>query len=229
MTAKEYIGMISRLNADEGLDPAALHGLQLLAKQVELSGILADHQIRSLAITHQMITPYVAGQVRMNGVGQPVISYGESSFGYDIRVGTTFQVFTPPLDKQGVIDPKNFDPALLSTIEVAPHHPVFLPPHSFALAQSLEGFKLPRNVTGIALGKSTYARANIICNITPLEAGWEGILTIEIHNTTALPAKIYAGEGIAQVLFFRGEEPMVSYADRKGKYQNQTGITLPKV
>lgn len=192
-------------------------------------GILADWQIRRLAMIEGMIEPYTQGQVRENEQGHSVISHGESSFGYDIRVGNVFQIFTPPLDHFGVIDPKNFDPKLLRTVEVHPHEPCFIPPHSFALAPSMEFFRIPRNVTGVALGKSTYARANIIANITPLEGGWEGILTIELHNTTALPAKVYACEGIVQILFFAGENPLVSYADRKGKYQGQTGITLPKV
>lgn len=195
----------------------------------EYKGLLADWQIRKLVERSEMLTPYVLDIVRKNEHGAPIISYGASSFGYDIRVDTTFQIFTSPLDKQGVIDPKNFDPKLLRTVEVEPYQACFIPPHSFSLARSMEYFKMPRNITGIAIGKSTYARANIICNITPLEAGWEGILTIEIHNTTALPAKVYACEGICQILFFAGEQPIVSYADRGGKYQGQTGITLPKV
>lgn len=195
----------------------------------EYKGLLTDWQIRQMVEQHKMLDPYISRIARYNDQGMPIISYGSSSFGYDIRVGTTFQIFTSPLDKQGVIDPKNFDRKLLRTVEVDPYEACFIPPHSFSLARSMESFRMPRNVTGIAIGKSTYARANIICNITPLEAGWEGILTIEIHNTTALPAKVYACEGICQILFFAGDQPDVSYADRGGKYQGQTGITLPKV
>lgn len=188
--------------------------------------ILADWQIRRL---EGMIRPYVPHQVRVNEAGAPIISYGESSFGYDIRVGQTFDLFTSGLDREAVIDPKQLDSRLLRRVVVPPSEAVWLPPHSFALAPSMERFHLPRHVTGVAIGKSTYARANIICPITPLEAGWEGTLTIEIHNPSTLPAKVYACEGIVQIQFFAGEEPMVSYADRGGKYQGQVGITLPRV
>lgn len=171
------------------------------------------------------LTPFVAEQIK-TADGKRIISYGCGSFGYDIRAGNEFQVFAVPLDRQGIIDPLNFDPRVLR-----PHvgDVCIIPPNSFALARSVEYFKMPRNVTGIAVGKSTLARCGIVVNITPLEAGWEGVLTIEISNTTSLPCKIYAHMGIAQVLFFEGEQPDVSYADRAGKYQGQTGITLAKV
>lgn len=171
------------------------------------------------------LTPFVPHQVREVN-GQRVISYGCGSFGYDIRVADEFQVFAMPLDRQGVIDPLNFDPMILREYR---GDVCQIPPNSFTLARSVEYFRMPRNVTGVAIGKSTLARCGIVVNITPLEAAWEGILTIEISNTTPLPCKIYANQGIAQVLFFEGESPTVSYADRQGKYQAQTGITLAKV
>ena len=171
------------------------------------------------------LTPFVPEQVKVVN-DQRIISYGCGSFGYDIRAADEFQVFAMPLDREGVIDPLNFDPKILREHRGSVCQ---IPPNSFALARSVEYFKMPRNVTGIALGKSTLARCGIIVNITPLEAAWEGILTIEISNTTSLPCKIYANMGIAQVLFLEGEEPTVSYADRSGKYQGQTGITLARV
>lgn len=171
------------------------------------------------------LTPFEPNQVRMVD-DKRIISYGCGSFGYDIRVADEFQVFTMPLDRQGVIDPLNFDPKVLREHQ---GEVCQIPPNSFALARSIEYFKMPRNVTGVAVGKSTLARCGIVVNITPLEAAWEGVLTIEISNTTPLPCKIYAHMGIAQILFFEGESPAVSYADRGGKYQAQTGITLAKV
>ncbi len=169
---------------------------------------------------HGMIEPFENGQVR-----EGKISYGLSSYGYDIRVAPEFKVFTNVHNV--VVDPKNFDPR--SFVDVRADHCI-VPPNSFALARTEEYFRMPRNVLAICVGKSTYARCGIVVNVTPLEPAWEGYLTLEISNTTPLPAKIYAGEGIAQLLFFEGdEEPEVAYADRKGKYQKQTGVTLPRM
>lgn len=168
-----------------------------------------------------MIEPFVENQVR-----QGVVSFGLSSFGYDIRVSDEFRIFTPATGQLTVVDPKAIDERAM-----VPYHGdiCIIPPNSFALARTVEYFRIPRNVLTICLGKSTYARCGIIVNVTPFEPEWEGHVTIEISNTTPLPAKIYANEGIAQVLFFEGEQPEVSYADRKGKYQAQRGITLPKL
>ena len=169
-----------------------------------------------------MIEPFADSQVR-----EGVISYGVSSYGYDMRVAPEFKIFTNVLS--AVVDPKQFDSR--SFVEFA--GPVcIVPPNSFALARSIEYFRIPRNVLTVCVGKSTYARCGIITNVTPLEPEWEGFVTLEISNTTPLPAKIYANEGIAQVLFFaadEGDECEQSYADKRGKYQAQTGITLPKL
>jgi dCTP deaminase len=174
-----------------------------------------------MALEHKMIEPFVDGQVRAG-----TISYGLSSFGYDIRVADEFRIFTPATGQLTVVDPKAIDERAM-----VPYRGdvCIIPPNSFALARTVEYFRVPRNVLTICLGKSTYARCGIIVNVTPFEPEWEGYVTIEISNTTPLPAKIYANEGIAQVLFFEGDEPEVSYADRKGKYQAQTGITLPRL
>ena len=182
--------------------------------------ILVDWEIRQYAKKYRMLDPFEENLKR-----EGVISYGLSSMGYDIRVTDEFKVFTNL--KQAVVDPKEFDPNSFIDFK----GPVCtIPPNSFALARSVEYFRMPRSVLGICLGKSSYARCGIVVNITPLEPGWEGHLTIEISNTTPLPARIYSFEGIAQVLFFEsGSLPEVSYADRKGKYQGQRGITLPKV
>ena len=183
--------------------------------------IKPDHWIRRMALEQGMIEPFVENQVR-----QGVVSFGLSSFGYDIRVSDEFRIFTPATGQLTVVDPKAIDERAM-----VPYHGdvCIIPPNSFALARTVEYFRIPRNVLTICLGKSTYARCGIIVNVTPFEPEWEGHVTIEISNTTPLPAKIYANEGIAQVLFFEGEQPEVSYADRKGKYQAQRGITLPKL
>jgi dCTP deaminase len=183
--------------------------------------IKPDRWIRHMAQTHGMIEPFVEGQVRAG-----VVSYGLSSFGYDIRVADEFRIFTPATGQLSVIDPKAIDDRAMVPYrgEVC-----IIPPNSFALARTVEYFRIPRNVLTICLGKSTYARCGIIVNVTPFEPEWEGYVTIEISNTTPLPAKIYANEGIAQVIFFEGEAPETSYADRKGKYQGQHGITLPRL
>lgn len=183
-------------------------------------GLQPDRWIRKMALEKGMIDPFEDSQVR-NGV----ISYGVSSYGYDIRVAEEFKIFTNIFS--AVVDPKNFDPKSMVDFrgEVC-----VIPPNSFALARTVEYFRIPRNVLTICLGKSTYARCGIIVNVTPFEPEWEGFVTLEISNTTPLPARIYANEGIAQVLFFEADEECeVSYADKKGKYQKQQAIVLPKL
>jgi len=182
--------------------------------------IKSDRWITQMAREHQMIDPFVDGQVRTG-----VISYGVSSYGYDVRVGDEFKVFTNVYNT--VVDPKNFDPKSFVDIQA---DVCIIPPNSFALASTIEYFRIPRDILTICLGKSTYARCGIIVNVTPFEPEWEGHVTIEISNTTPLPAKIYANEGIAQVLFFQSDEPCArSYKDKKGKYQAQRGVTLPRL
>ena len=176
-----------------------------------------------MAETHGMIEPFVADQIRQNGKGR-IVSYGTSSYGYDIRCAKDFKVFTNI--NSAVVDPKDFDSN--SFVDVK-SDVCIVPPNSFALARTVEYFRIPRNVLTLCLGKSTYARCGIIVNVTPLEPEWEGHVTLEFSNTTPLPAKIYANEGVAQVIFLESDEPCeVSYKDRGGKYQNQTGVTLPK-
>jgi dCTP deaminase len=182
--------------------------------------IKSDTWIKRMAREHRMIEPFVESQVRGSA-----ISYGVSSYGYDIRVADEFKVFTNI--NNTVIDPKSFDPRSFVDIRT---DVCIVPPNSFALARTIEYFRIPRDVLTICLGKSTYARCGIIVNVTPFEPEWEGTVTLEISNTTPLPAKIYANEGIAQVLFFQSDEPCeMSYKDKKGKYQAQTGVTLPKI
>jgi len=185
--------------------------------------IKSDRWIRRMAREHGLIEPFEPGQVREAG-GRRVISYGTSSYGYDIRCAPEFKVFTNVYS--AVVDPKAFDPQ--SFVDL--HADVcIIPPNSFALARTVEYFRIPRNVLTICLGKSTYARCGIIVNVTPLEPEWEGHVTLEFSNTTPLPAKIYANEGVAQVLFLESDEACeTSYRDRGGKYQGQTGVTLPK-
>jgi dCTP deaminase len=179
-----------------------------------------DHWIRKMAIEHKMIEPFVDEQVR-NGS----ISYGVSAYGYDIRVSNEFKVFTNVHNT--VVDPKNFDDRSFVEINA---DVCIIPPNSFALARTVEYFRIPRSTITLCVGKSTYARCGIIVNVTPFEPEWEGYVTLEISNTTPLPAKIYANEGIAQVLFFESDEICeISYADKKGKYQKQVGITPPKL
>ncbi len=183
-------------------------------------GLKPDHWIRKMALEHGMIEPFVDRQVQ-----EGVISYGLSSYGYDIRVADEFKIFTNVFSS--VVDPKGFDPRSMVDFK---GDVCIIPPNSFALARSVEYFRIPRNVLTICLGKSTYARCGIIVNVTPFEPEWEGYVTLEISNTTPLPAKIYANEGIAQVLFFEADEECeVSYADKKGKYQRQQGIVLPRL
>ena len=182
--------------------------------------IKSDKWIKRMARESQMIEPFVDSQVRSGA-----ISYGVSSYGYDVRVGDEFKVFTNVYNT--VVDPKNFDPKSFVDIKA---DVCVIPPNSFALASTIEYFRIPRDVLTVCLGKSTYARCGIIVNVTPFEPEWEGHVTIEISNTTPLPAKIYANEGIAQVLFFQSDEPCArSYKDKKGKYQAQRGVTLPRL
>ena len=212
-----------------------------------------DKQIRALVASHQMIEPFEPGQMRCEyrqltadelfrhhnnepvdglffGRGEDpmvqskVISYGTSSYGYDIRCSDEFKVFTNI--HSTVVDPKNFDPKCFVDFK---QDFCIIPPNSFALARTVEYFKIPDNVMTICLGKSTYARCGIIVNVTPFEPGFEGHITLEFSNTTPLPAKIYANEGCAQVLFFMGERPETTYGDRGGKYQKQTGVTGPRM
>jgi dCTP deaminase len=186
--------------------------------------IKSDKWIRRMAQDHGMIEPFEPGQVRETE-GRKIISYGTSSYGYDIRCSNKFKLFTNI--NSTIVDPKNFDPA--SFVEVEGDHCI-IPPNSFALASTVEYFRIPRSVLTVCLGKSTYARCGIIVNVTPFEPEWEGHVTLEFSNTTPLPAKIYANEGIAQVLFFESDEVcQTSYKDRGGKYQGQTGVTLPKM
>lgn len=185
--------------------------------------IKSDKWIRLMAQQHAMISPFETGQVRESENGR-VISYGTSSYGYDVRCSSEFKIFTNI--NSAVVDPKNFDEA--SFVDVN-SDVCIIPPNSFALARTVEKFKIPRNVLTICLGKSTYARCGIIVNVTPLEPEWQGYVTLEFSNTTTLPAKIYANEGVAQMLFFESDEVCeTSYADRGGKYQGQKGVTLPK-
>jgi dCTP deaminase len=182
--------------------------------------IKADKWIRRMALEQGMIEPFVDEQVRAG-----VVSYGLSSYGYDIRVADEFKVFTNI--NSTVIDPKNFDPRSFVDVKA---DVCIVPPNSFALARTIEYFRIPRDVLTVCLGKSTYARCGIIVNVTPFEPEWEGTVTLEISNTTPLPARIYANEGIAQVLFFQSDEPCErSYADKQGKYLKQRGVTLPKI
>ena len=182
--------------------------------------INSDAWIKRMAAEHGMIEPFVEGQVR-----EGVVSYGVSSYGYDIRVADEFKVFTNI--NTTLIDPKSFDPRSFVDLKA----PVcIVPPNSFALARTVEYFRIPRDVLTVCLGKSTYARCGMIVNVTPFEPEWEGTATLEISNTTPLPARIYANEGIAQVLFFQSDEACErSYADKKGKYQAQQEVTLPKI
>jgi dCTP deaminase len=171
-----------------------------------------------------MIHPFEPTQIRKDEFDSPLISYGNSSFGYDVRCGMEFEVFTNV--NGGTVDPKNFDKKMLHRVE---SDVCIIPPNSFALARTVEWFKIPRDVLVVCLGKSTYARCGIIVNVTPLEPEWEGQVTLEFSNTTTLPAKIYANEGVAQMLFFQGDQPCrTSYKDRGGKYQGQSGVTLPR-
>ncbi len=182
--------------------------------------ILSDASIRDLAVKQKMIEPFVEAQKR-----DGTISYGLSSYGYDARIAPEFKIFTNL--ESAIVDPKNFSPSSFvdKNTDVC-----IIPPNSFALGRTIEYFRIPRDTLVVCLGKSTYARCGIIVNVTPLEPEWEGHVTIEISNTTPLPAKIYANEGICQFLFFQGDKPCeTSYRDRAGKYMKQQGVTLPKL
>ena len=182
--------------------------------------IKSDRWIKKMALEHGMIDPFEERQVR-----EGVVSFGVSSYGYDIRVADEFKIFTNI--NTTVIDPKHFDPRSFVDLKA---DVCIVPPNSFALARTVEYFRIPRNVLTICLGKSTYARCGIIVNVTPFEPEWEGTATLEISNTTPLPAKIYANEGIAQVLFFESDEPCeISYGDKQGKYLKQREVTLPRI
>jgi dCTP deaminase len=182
--------------------------------------VKSDRWIRQMALERRMIEPFAEKQVR-----EGVISYGVSSYGYDVRIADEFKIFTNI--NSTIVDPKSFDPRSFVDFR---GDVCLIPPNSFALARSVEYFRIPRSVIVVCLGKSSYARCGIIVNVTPLEPEWEGIVTLEVSNTTPLPAKIYANEGIAQMLFFESDEVCeVSYADKKGKYQGQQGLTLPKL
>ena len=182
--------------------------------------VLSDKWIRKMSNEEEMISPFEEKQVRGN-----CISYGLSSFGYDARVSNEFKIFTNVNSE--IVDPKNFKPTNFVTKNASE---CIIPPNSFVLARTVEKFKIPNDILVHCLGKSTYARCGIIVNVTPLDPGWEGYVTFEFSNTTPLPAKIYANEGVAQFVFIKGnEDPAVSYADRNGKYQGQKGVTLPKI
>jgi len=186
--------------------------------------IKSDRWIRRMAEEHGMIEPFEPSQVRRNDAGERLVSYGTSSYGYDGRCSSHFKIFTNI--NSAVVDPKQFDENSFVDFH---GDSCIIPPNSFALAHTVEYFRIPRNVLTICLGKSTYARCGIIVNVTPLEPEWEGHVTLEFSNTTPLPARIYANEGVAQFLFFESDEACeTSYRDRGGKYQGQTGVTLPK-
>ena len=186
--------------------------------------IKSDKWIRRMAESHRMIEPFEPGQVR-EVKGARIVSYGTSSYGYDMRCANEFKIFTNI--NTTIVDPKNFDSNSFVDLKA---EVCIIPPNSFALARTVEYFRIPRNVLTVCLGKSTYARCGIIVNVTPLEPEWEGHVTLEFSNTTPLPAKIYANEGLCQILFFESDEICeTSYKDRSGKYQSQTGIVLPKV
>jgi dCTP deaminase len=185
-----------------------------------MMGLKPDHWIRKMSLEQRMIEPFVEKQMR-----EGVISYGVSSYGYDMRVADEFKIFTNVYS--AIVDPKNFSPQSFVDFK---GDVCIIPPNSFALARSVEYFRIPRSVLTICLGKSTYARTGLIVNVTPFEPEWEGFVTLEISNTTPLPAKVYANEGISQVLFFEADEECeISYADKKGKYQGQIGVTPPKL
>lgn len=211
--------------------------------------ILNDMEIQSLALTRSMINPFVGHSVKDVETYHPVpddmkvpnmlepgaligrkrvISYGLSSFGYDLRLANKLKIFTNVFNK--TVDPKDFDPACAIDVEASPGEDfIIIPPNGFALAESVEYMKIPDDVMCIVQGKSTYARAGIVCIVTPLEPGWEGTVTLEFCNTTPSPVKMYVGEGCCQVTFYKGHRPKTTYGDRGGKYQGQRGITLPKV
>jgi dCTP deaminase len=186
--------------------------------------LLSDNRIREFVEKYKMIEPFSDKLIKKNENGK-VVSYGLSSYGYDLRIADEFKIFTNVHNI--LVDPKNFKEESFITIK---GDFCIIPPNSFALARSVEYFRIPRNILTMCIGKSTYARCGIIVNVTPFEPEWEGVVTLEISNTTPLPAKVYANEGVAQVLFFEAKNPcLISYADRKGKYMKQKGIVSPKM
>ena len=201
-------------------DLADQENIMAAAANGTLPGILPDHEIRDLALNQGMIEPFVEKQT-----AEGKISYGLSSYGYDSRCSDEFKIFTNV--DNAIVDPKNFSDKSFVDRQT---DVCIIPPNSFVLTRSVEYFRIPKDVLVVCLGKSTYARCGLIVNVTPLEPGWEGHVTLEISNTTPLPAKVYANEGVAQFLFFRGSsECEISYADRAGKYMGQTGVTLPRI
>ena len=187
--------------------------------------IKSDKWIRRMAEGHGMIEPFESGQVKQAADGHRIVSYGTSSYGYDVRCAREFKIFTNI--NSTIVDPKAFDAKSFVDFK---GDVCIIPPNSFALARTVEYFRIPRDVLTVCVGKSTYARCGLIVNVTPFEPEWEGFVTLEISNTTPLPARVYANEGIAQVLFFQSDEVCeVSYADKKGKYQKQQGLTLPRL
>lgn len=198
--------------------------------------LLSDKEIAQRCLEEGMIFPFVPNQMSvllappLPGVALKAISFGCGSYGYDIRTGEDFQIFSNVMIPDGVIDPKSFDEKFLFHRKVHQGESILIPPNSFALASSLEWINVPRDILAICLGKSTYARCGIVVNVTPLEPEWRGNITIEISNTCPLPARIYSGEGIVQMIFLRASQVCeTSYADRQGKYQNQKGVTVAKV
>lgn len=186
---------------------------------------MSDKWIIDQSLNNDMIVPFAPNQVRTDSNGERIVSYGTSSYGYDVRVASEFKIFTNV--NSTVIDPKEFDEGNFVDVDT---DCCIIPPNSFALGRTVEKFKIPPDVLAVCLGKSTYARCGIIVNVTPLEPDWAGYVTLEFSNTTPLPAKIYANEGVAQLLFFKGSEPCkTTYGDRAGKYMNQTGVTTPKL
>jgi dCTP deaminase len=195
-----------------------------VARRGPYVSIKSDNWIRRMAREHRMIEPFEPGQVRIGADGHRIVSYGTSSYGYDVRCASEFKIFTNI--NSTIVDPKAFDEK--SFVDFS-GDVCIIPPNSFALARTVEYFRIPRNVLVVTLGKSTYARCGCIVNVTPLEPEWEGHVTLEFSNTTPLPARIYANEGVAQMLFFESDEVCAtSYKDRGGKYQGQRGVTLPK-
>lgn len=190
--------------------------------------ILSDKTIKRIQSKNSIITPFIPNQVSFDDQGKKVISYGLSSYGYDARCANEFQIFRSY--PEGILDPKTFSKECEDFCEYFQGDYCIIPPNSFILTRTLEEFRIPVDVLAICLGKSTYARCGLIVNTTPLEPGWMGHITVEVSNTTPAPVKIYAGEGLLQVLFYQGDEVCeVNYQDRSGKYQNQSGITLPKL
>lgn len=194
--------------------------------------VLSDKEIAERSVTRTpMIEPFTSFQKRVNDNGQKIISYGVSSYGYDARLGLSFKIYNNVINPRSVIDPKKVGDHSFYNVNLKPYEPLVIPPNSYVLGATMERFHIPRDVLAICVGKSTYARCGLIVNVTPLEPEWEGYVTLEISNSTPLPAAVYAGEGICQFIFLKAEQTcLMSYADKAGKYQNQSeGVTLAKV